>query len=401
MHSARRSRSARCRPSPPQHPARLDVLDLLRGVAALLVLAGHLRAYLFQSYFDLQRSGADLTWIVKSFYCATALGHQAVMIFFALSGFLVGGKALDDLLIQRFSWSRYLLRRLTRLWIVIIPVLILTFLFDRAGMSATFGLGYDGRYYDLYSSGPGPAAIDHSLVTLLGNLLFLQTILVPTFGSNSPMWSLANEFWYYVIFPLAAWLCLARVSIGSKAIGFSVLCAVIGLLPVWLLQGGVIWMAGAAAAWCSRLPAVSRCLKTIAARVLAPILLCAALLDSELRVVALGDLGLGLVVALTLPVMAHLPSPGGWFASVARGSSEISYTLYLTHFPFLTLVIMTSLAPLKWPPGLLAAGLYVALLSAAIVWASAVWWCFERNTDRVYSMLDRMLIAPRVAVAES
>lgn len=27
---------------------------------------------------------------------------------------------------------------------------------------------------------------------------------VPIFGSNGPLWSLANEFWYYVLFSLAA-----------------------------------------------------------------------------------------------------------------------------------------------------------------------------------------------------
>ena len=101
-------------------PVRLDSLDLVRGLAALLVLAGHLRAYVFQSYGEASQMGVAL----KAFYFATGLGHEAVIIFFALSGFLVGGKALQDLLARRFSWSRYLLRRLTRLWIVIVPALL-------------------------------------------------------------------------------------------------------------------------------------------------------------------------------------------------------------------------------------------------------------------------------------
>ena len=119
------------------------------------------------------------------------------MIFFALSGFLVGGKALSDILRRRFSWSRYLLRRLTRLWIVIVPTLLLTLLFDKIGIALTHGVGYDGRYSALYASGVSASSpIDHSLLTFLGNLAFLQTIYFPIFGSNYPMWSLANEFWY-------------------------------------------------------------------------------------------------------------------------------------------------------------------------------------------------------------
>jgi hypothetical protein len=78
--------------------SRLDHLDLLRGLAALLVLAGHLRAYIFQSAVDLEQAGLQLGVLGKVFYFATELGHQAVMVFFALSGYLVGGKALDDIL---------------------------------------------------------------------------------------------------------------------------------------------------------------------------------------------------------------------------------------------------------------------------------------------------------------
>jgi peptidoglycan/LPS O-acetylase OafA/YrhL len=84
-------------------PSRLDHLDLLRGLAAFLVLAGHLRAYVFQSFPEIDKAGAQLSAFVKAFYFATGLGHQAVMIFFALSGFLVLGKALDDIIAYRFS----------------------------------------------------------------------------------------------------------------------------------------------------------------------------------------------------------------------------------------------------------------------------------------------------------
>src|SRR5690242_13717246 len=97
--------------------ARLDNLDFLRGLAAVLVLASHLRAYIFQNFETL----GQVSPFTHAFYFATGLGHQAVIIFFALSGFLVGGKVIEDITKQRFSWPRYILRRLTRLWIVILP----------------------------------------------------------------------------------------------------------------------------------------------------------------------------------------------------------------------------------------------------------------------------------------
>ena len=37
---------------------------------------------------------------------------------------------------------------------------------------------------------------------LFSNIFFLQGIYTPTFGTDGALWSLANEFWYYLLFPL-------------------------------------------------------------------------------------------------------------------------------------------------------------------------------------------------------
>src|ERR1700729_3810254 len=86
-------------------PMRLEHVDMLRGLAAGLVVCGHLRAYVFNNFAAL----SDVGYATTIFYGITALGHQAVIIFFAMSGFLVGGKALDDMLAGSWGWSRYLL----------------------------------------------------------------------------------------------------------------------------------------------------------------------------------------------------------------------------------------------------------------------------------------------------
>ena len=196
-------------------------LDFLRGLAALLVLASHLRAYTFKSFGELEHTDA----LTSAFYFITGLGHQAVIVFFALSGFLVGGKAFENIVSGRFEWSRYILRRLTRLWIVIIPALFLTLMFDSLGSRLSHGNGYDGSYYGIYSQGPSaPRGVDDSLISFLGNLAFLQTIYVPTFGSNGPMWSLANEFWYYIIFPMAAWAFLSHMAAVTRIGALCCLC---------------------------------------------------------------------------------------------------------------------------------------------------------------------------------
>jgi peptidoglycan/LPS O-acetylase OafA/YrhL len=372
----------------PKVKLRLDFLDLIRGLAALLVLGGHLRAYIFESYALLDHSNVQAGIFAKFFFFVTGLGHQAVMVFFALSGFLVGGKALVDISRRQFLWSLYILRRLTRLWIVIIPSIILTMILDTAGISLTHGTGYDGRYYDLYSSGPhSNEGVDLCLSTLLGNLVFMQGIAVHTFGTNGPMWSLANEFWYYIVFPLAAWVALARVPLMGRFVGLVVLFALVKTLPIGLLEDGAIWVAGAAAAWLSCQSKFLRIFCALPVRILALSLFVLALVVSKFPEYALGDLGLGIAVAFTLPIFAHLPSPGGLFTAVTRFISEISYTLYLTHFPFLSFIVLSGVAPTKWQPGVAAAGIYIALILGALIWASAIWWCFERNTDRAFKFL--------------
>ena len=96
-------------------------LDLARGFSALLVCAGHLRNVALVDYGELPDPGL----FVKFLYLLTGLGHQAVMVFFVLSGFLVGGSVLKAG--SKFSVPTYAISRLTRLWIVLLPALILTF----------------------------------------------------------------------------------------------------------------------------------------------------------------------------------------------------------------------------------------------------------------------------------
>jgi peptidoglycan/LPS O-acetylase OafA/YrhL len=261
-------------------------------------------------------------------------------------------------------------------------------LLDSIGSWLTSGSGYDGRYHEIYLSGPsGPDGVDHSLATFLGNLAFLQTIRVLPFGSNGPMWSLANEFWYYIVFPLAAWLVLAKMIIVRKLIWLVVLIAAVITLPFWLLASGVVWLAGAAAAWCTRRQALAGVLTNKATRLGAVTILFGTLGWSRIVADDMSDLELGIVVAGVLPVFAKMPSPAGMYRTVARALSEVSYTLYLTHFPLLTFIVLTGMAPSRLAPSIAASEIYAVLISAAIILAIVFWWCFERNTDRIYSLI--------------
>ena len=330
--------------------SRLDHLDMLRGLAAVLVLAGHLRHFMFDEFAAL--AGPSL--LTKLFYLVTSLQHQAVIIFFALSGFLVGGKAFDDLAKGSFSWQRYMLRRITRLWIVMIPALVLTLVFDA------------------FAGGHAVAEAQTGAGVFLGNLLFLQNIFVPVLGSNAPLWSLANEFWYYVLGPVLIALAIGRGSMMKRGIALATLLIVGSTFPGSVLAGGVIWLSGAFAAWASRIRKEEAWLRAPLVRLTALVALCSALGGSKflfldaaatpLGTVTDSDVVLGAIVALTLPVLALLPPPTVAYTHMARATSEISYTLYVTHYPFLIVLLTTGLHYTKSAPTIGGLILYIGLL---------------------------------------
>jgi peptidoglycan/LPS O-acetylase OafA/YrhL len=169
-------------------------------VAAWLVVAEHARSLIFVDYGELQSPGL---W-AKGFYFLTGFGHEAVMVFFVISGYLVGGKVWSLSREGRFGWRRYLADRASRLYAVLLVALLLGALLDWSGylffnQYGLYNQGYEGAIAVL-----GTAPVEKmGWRDFLGNALFLQTIAGPTFGSNGPLWSLAYEWWYYILFPVA------------------------------------------------------------------------------------------------------------------------------------------------------------------------------------------------------
>ena len=200
------------------------LLSLLRGLAALEVAAAHLRAQLFPGLRQLAQPA--LWYQLLAF--VTGFAHQAVVVFFVLSGWLVGGSLLQRAG-QPHALRDYAIDRLSRLWSVLIPAMALMCCLAAA----------NGQLHDAGSS--------YSLATALGNLLGLQNIAVPVYGGDGPLWSLSNESWYYLLFGL---LMLAHTT-RNKLLQLSALAlvlAALALLPSPLSLYGLVWLLGAAGA---------------------------------------------------------------------------------------------------------------------------------------------------------
>lgn len=386
----------------PRDPPRIELmnvggrrfvhLDMLRGLAALGVVVGHARGFLIVGY----NAAESHTLFDQLFYFITGLGHQCVIAFFALSGFLVGGPALRDTINGRWSWGPYMLRRLTRLWTVLIPALLLTWVLDTAGELLGGRAGYEGAFYSLSFSGPNPTQpADLSLPTFVANILFTQTVLAPVFGSNGPLWSLANEFWYYIIFPLLLFgliggaRALRRICYGLVGL------ALLLFLPIEMMLLGTIWIAGAIAHYVAAQQPARRVVSHSACVAITVIAVMALLIVDKLRPGLFWDLLLGAAFASILPILSFLPFPGEIYQKPARALSNVSYTLYATHFPVLAFVWFVFLAPTKWPLGPLAIVLVIGLGAVALVISTVMWWAFERNTDLVRKTVEHWAVSVR------
>ena len=120
-----------------------NFLHFSRWLAALVVVLSHVRSMAFPPFDQL----TEVNLFLKVFYFSTSLGHEAVMIFFILSGYLIGGEVMREMSDNRFSWKVYLTKRVVRLYIVLIPALVLTAMFDHIGYDFYNQLGNYDRYY--------------------------------------------------------------------------------------------------------------------------------------------------------------------------------------------------------------------------------------------------------------
>ena len=359
---------------------RVDqTLDFLRWTSALLVAISHLRGFLFvdtePSIFS-EHITATLV-ATKVFYFITSLGNEAVIVFFVISGYLIGGKLLED----GVSWEKlpdYFSHRISRIYIVLIPALALTLFFDLAGAQLASGpLLYDHADWSLNLN--FVTSDNHGLGTLVCNLANLQLELCSAYGSNGPLWSLAYEWFYYVTFPLLLLLMPSvKTSVASVVGWFCWLSAVILLAVLFrhftFFYG--IWIAGAAARLAHDRKLIPLWLSYLG---LAGLAFCVL----YLRYYA--GLGLHLNFLMGGALALFLCNDHNWIG--ARGNidsklASFSYSLYVTHHPLmlfiLSALLSTGVISGRQTPSFHA----ISILAVMLMVTYIVAWGFSLLTER-------------------
>lgn len=372
---------------------RVVHLDMVRGLAAMLVFWSHLRDYFFVDYGSLKSQNL----FIEIFNFLAKLGHEAVVIFFVLSGFFVAGSVTRAYREERWSWRSYLIHRITRLYVVLIPALVLGVLWDGIDI-ACFGTHVLQSSGSPFANGArqGLLSVEHlSMSTFLGNALFLQGIAFPTFGSNTPLWSLSYEFWYYLIFPALFCAVFSRMPFAKRftclLAGLTVLCFVGRPIAIYF----VVWMMGAVMGASPLLMPNPNRLKLLALGALSNFLAAVLLVNTNLSrwPQFAQDLLLGFAFTALIYVVLHLKpcNEQTLYARTAMGLADFSYTLYLVHVPFLVFLRNWWLPNGLWQMDALNAAAAVGIFFLVLLYAWGVARLTEAKTAEVRQAVNLQL----------
>jgi peptidoglycan/LPS O-acetylase OafA/YrhL len=370
-------------------------LDVIRSLAALAVLYTHTRV-LFIASVDMAEDSIGV--LDRALYIASSYGHTAVMVFFVLSGLLVSSSIRGAILRGRWSWFAYFVNRWSRLSVVLIPALLLTLFWD--SLPGWIGLLAIDTNQDTAAAIISRQTLEShtSLKILASNALYLQTIWVPPLGSNTALWSLANEFWYYLIFPCFALAVAARSGASLAArVAYLVLGACLLLFVGPEIAAYMsLWLFGALVGVIPRL-SMFKVLWILRAYLVATssllLLLLVAIGVGRMQSSLGNDIILGVVIAIWLFGVLHADASAEHHAyrRLARFFAGFSYSLYATHLPFLIFMRECFTAKSAWQPT--AAG-WLSALGVALL-AMIVAYLFSLVTESRTDIVRRSLMGLR------
>lgn len=338
-------------------------LDWLRFGAAFIVLLTHARGFAFVEYSALPAS--DKTPLNFLWFAVTRLGHEAVIVFFVLSGFLVGGRALERVRLNSFKWKDYFTDRAARIMTPLVPAIVFS-------IAVAFFIGDPVGGVDA-----------------VGNFLSLQGLLVPALPINPPLWSLSYEVWFYI---LCGGVCVAAMRNGAAPVAKLVVIFSFLVFLKFNTTYLFCWLIGALAygdlkVRGSRLYIFLGCLICAFgvggsqftggthSGVVLPWL--TEFINPDIADFILAA-GIALVVRNSCSV--HTPSlVASLFDRVGFQLAGFSYTLYLVHYP--VMVLWRHFGLIRAPAVTAQAiAIYGALILFSMLMSYMFYYLFERNT---------------------
>ena len=364
---------------------RIDGLDSLRGLAALIVLLHH-------CYYMLDGSKTGPLSIVRlSPLRLFVAGHAAVIVFFLLSGFVL---ALPYRSKQPHTLG-FLIRRMCRIYIPFASAVFLSAAIVIT-IPAIYPIPGATELLEL------PRADQLNLPLIAGHLLLLGRFR--DISLDPPIWSLVHELRISLIFPLLLWCC-RRWPAGTLAATIAIAAvAAAGLLATGDADHGVVTVSktasgsllitlrylplfaiGAYMAVEARVLELSRAASSAIKLLL--VLAGIALLSGP-SVPAWSDIVLA--IGAILLILAFM---SGWqpFLLRARASQwlgRVSFSLYLVHVPIITAccLLLANVIPVG---AAVVVGAILSLLGAQLAYTSV-----EANAHKLGRYLEKAVLMP-------
>lgn len=310
------------------------------------------------------------------FYAFTRLGHEAVLVFFVLSGFLVGGRAIEKCRMGTFCIKSYAVDRFVRIMLPLLSALLLCIPKDLICGNPIVWTDWFGCLFSLQGIWTG---------------LVIE-----------PLWSLAYEVWFYI---LAGGLVLAICSTRQRSRYWGWLLAAVCFLVFTKLQAYylLIWMLGAL----TYVVAPKRFNKWVfgLTLILLPVLIMVLQLTSGGHVTSsLVQLlptqnrqSLEIIFSLNFclflqQVLLIQPRNKASLALNHWGTklAAFSYTLYLVHVLVMRLLQNYGAERAAYLT-LQSVALYFAYTFIGMLVCYGVYWCFERHTYAVKRWIKKRI----------
>lgn len=313
-----------------------------------------------------QTNEESKTLLSAVFFAVTRAGTEWVLVFFVLSGFLVGGKVIERVAAGDFDLNMYVVDRLSRIWVPLVPALAWS-----AWVAYWVGkpLSWTGFW---------------------GNMFGLQGVAVRSFAGNYPLWSLSYEIWFYFLAGcLAVWVLAdlrGRIVAGFAAtLGFVIFTKLsVVFLFAWILGASTFWLSSK-----PRIPLLA---------VIGGIFIGAGYVFSQLNSATISvdmsawllyapssdgaTLILSLGMALMLPYLVKFEPKTSWGVRLDRLGGKLaafSYTMYLVHYP--ALYVWEHYMPYRHDMvGFASSAWYLLRIASCVACAWLLYLPFERQT---------------------
>jgi peptidoglycan/LPS O-acetylase OafA/YrhL len=236
------------------------------------------------------------------------------------------------------------------------------------------------------------------VIQVVGNMFGLNGVVVKTLLNNVPLWSLAFEIWFYILGGTLGWIASGRSNV------FSIICLAVCALVFGKLTSAYLlfWILGALTSISLRVQRAKWLF------VLGAVLMATGSAFYQIgisgRLAALAEVPTPLLegaicagFCLTIPCLCGHPL-NSFLSSCRRGItflSNISFSLYLVHFPII--VVLRLFFRQAEVIDLHSICIFLLCVGVSILCAIIFWVVFERNTSNLRHFLrSKVILRSRV-----